>query len=126
MAVVVFLSLGLQSRGPGCGGRQREVFVEKGLHMCCCLRRGFVSKRAGFNLGQDSQTIDSPLLELFERDISGRRCNIEIQSVLVFKILVHRRRELPFPIIEARPSLWVNTCEVLSDHDCCGAAVPVY
>lgn len=126
MAVMILLSLGLQSCGPGRGGRKRQVFIEKGLHVCCSFGSGFISKGAGFELGQNSQTIDGPLFELFERDIGGRRRNIEIQSVLVFEILVHRRRKLLLPVIESRPPLWINACEVLSDHVRCCESVPEY
>jgi hypothetical protein len=53
MAVMVFLPFCLKSCRSGDGGREREVFVEEGLHVCCCLGGGFVPEGTGFEFGED-------------------------------------------------------------------------
>jgi len=55
------------------------------------------------------QPINSPLLKLLERNISRRRRNVEIQSVLVLDILVRGRRELFLPMVERRPPLGIDS-----------------
>lgn len=63
-----------------------------------------------------SQTINSPLFELFECDIGRWRREVEIQPVLVLDILVCGRRELFLPVIQLLPLTRINSREVLSDH----------
>ena len=53
MAVMVFLPFCLKSCGAGGRGREREVFVEEGLHVGGCLGGGAVSEGAGFEFGED-------------------------------------------------------------------------
>jgi hypothetical protein len=53
MAVMIFLPFCLKSCRARDGGREREVFVEEGLHVRCCLGRGFVPERASFEFGED-------------------------------------------------------------------------
>jgi hypothetical protein len=97
--------------------------------VCCCLGRGFVSEGAGFEFCEDcwryqlahlsspqrrriqqtSQTINSPLFKLLERDIGRRRRNVEIESVLILDMLVRRRSELFLPMIERRAPLRFNS-----------------
>jgi hypothetical protein len=54
-----------------------------------------------------SQTINSPLFELLERDIRGRRSNVEVQAMLVFLNLVRRCRKLFVSIVHCL-SLRIN------------------
>ena len=53
MAVMVFLPFRLKSSRAGDGGREGEVFIEEGLHVCCCLGGGFVPEGTGFEFGED-------------------------------------------------------------------------
>ena len=62
------------------------------------------------------QAIDSPLLKLLQCYIGCRRNGIEIQSMLVFLILVGWCLELFLAIVDIVPSLGINACKALPDH----------
>lgn len=70
-----------------------------------------------------SQTIYSPLFELFEGNVGCRRSDIEIQAMLVLQGLVCWRRKLLLSMIKTSPSLRINSSKVLSNHGCGVVAV---
>lgn len=63
------------------------------------------------------QSVDSPLFKLLERDLSGGRHIVEVQTVWIFLLLEGRSCELLLFVIEDGPSLGVNSMVVLSYHD---------
>ena len=66
------------------------------------------------------QPIDGPLLEFFQCDFRGGGDFVEIQSVLVFLLLVCWCRELLLLVVDGTPPFRVDATEVLSYHrDCC-------
>lgn len=62
-----------------------------------------------------SQTVNSPLFELFECDICSWGSNIEIQSAFVLERLVGWRIELLRPMVVGGPPLRIDSCN-LADH----------
>lgn len=67
------------------------------------------------------QSVDSPLFKLLERDLSGGRHIVEVQTVWIFLLLEGRSCKLPLFVIEDSPSLGVNSMVVLSHHDAGGS-----
>lgn len=66
-----------------------------------------------------SQSIDSPLLELFERDLGRGRDFIEAQAVrVVLLFVVCGSCELFLLVINRTSPFRVNSMMVLSYHDC--------
>jgi hypothetical protein len=70
MAVMVFLPFCLKSCRAGGGGREREVFVEEGFHVCCCLGGGFVPEGTGFEFGENC-SLSVSILNVQEKDGAG-------------------------------------------------------
>lgn len=62
------------------------------------------------------QSVDSPLFELFESDLCGRRDLVEIQPIRVILLLIRRSRELLLLVVQSGSPLRIDTTGILSNH----------
>jgi hypothetical protein len=81
-----------------------------------CCSSVHVGGSAGGGSERTPQTIDSPLLELLQRNIQRRRHDIEVQSMPILDILVRGRRELFLAMVDIIPAFGIDAREVLSYH----------
>lgn len=63
-----------------------------------------------------SKAVNSPLLELFKRDVRRGCIGVEIETMGILGILVLRRRELPLAMVEDVPPLRVDAIVTLAQH----------
>ncbi len=64
-----------------------------------------------------SQSINGPLLKVFQSDLSSRRDMIEVQPVGIILLLVRRGSKLFLFVINRGPSLWIDPCRLIPNHD---------
>ena len=62
------------------------------------------------------QPVNSPLLKLFESDFRRWRRVVQVQAMRILLLLVDRRSELSFFMVDSRPAFRVNPIRVLSNH----------
>jgi hypothetical protein len=63
------------------------------------------------------QSVNGPLLELFQGDLRGRRCFIDVQTVGIVLLLVCWGSKLPFLGVNNSSSFRIDPMGVLSYHD---------
>lgn len=122
----------LFQRASGCG--RNRLRVQRGLfHISSvkCFLTSSLLRYLGWDWGrgiakQTSQTINSPLLKLLQRNIRRWRHDIEVQSMLVFEILVCGCRELFLAVVDIVPPFGINACEILSDHPAQVSNSPIF
>lgn len=62
------------------------------------------------------QPVNSPLLKLFESDFRRWRRVVQVQAMRILLLLVDRRSELSFFMVDSRPAFRVNPIRILSNH----------
>lgn len=63
------------------------------------------------------QSINSPLLKLLEGDFRRRRRIVQVQTMRIVLLLVARRSELSFLMVDSCPAFGINPMRILPDHD---------
>jgi hypothetical protein len=62
------------------------------------------------------QSVNGPLLELLKRNLCCRWDLVEIETMGIVLLLVCRRRELLFFVVQGGPPFGVDSMKVLSNH----------
>ena len=107
VGVVISLALQFHVAAPAHVAAQAKVLVDDGLHVLFGLGGRAVPEVACFELAQNFETGDAPLLELFQGDITSGRDIVEVQTVRVCLLCEGGFGELPFPTVEDIAPFWI-------------------